>query len=359
MSYDTLHITESNEALGAYDNEPQLMGLFDHDSIANALDDPETLVLTTESGRIPIVVPVRHCPEVNQTFFDGSDAPAYYYNYLAAPHSEDDVVAWVSALPSRARIMLELSGDNDESQLPLFKAIAAVGKTAEIDPTILDPDDRSLPSVHHFYSPLTRPEGVVGYDSIKEAFESIKDTEEWSPYADGGVKFVTGSELDDKTLEGLWDVYDATFDKLVENLPSAQKQPRDDFLKQMTSPGSIISYIEQDGTIVSALYIVDNVQNCGWLNGKYFDQLNPDGQTVFMPGISTRLDMKGYNFSKLTIGAMSTVIEHVPAITGTATQCTNRSVKYIPDLANEFTEGSTNLDLKETRAYRYPVYLIG
>jgi hypothetical protein len=162
-----------------------------------------------------------------------------------------------------------------------------------------------------------------------------------------------------KLLEELWEVYDETFNRLIKDHPSDQKIPREFFDLITTSPNSKVMYAEEDGEVVCALFVNEDLSDLPWLNQAYYQKLNPKGKTVFMPGVATRLDaVRGVAYSRKLIEAFSYIGQHIPVITALATQCTDESAKYIPKMTNRFTQGTLNAQMAEVAKYEYPVYRV-
>ncbi len=362
MLKDTL-ISHSPERLGAYPDDPQLLGLIDESARVDALRDPRTITAEVKGRLEPIMVPIEYATEANQAFF-ADKQPAFFYNWvellgdMALQQQVFD--QHLALMPSGARIMLETRGGDQKIVEVLSEVAASRGRSVTIDPDVYDEENGTLASVAHYLSRFhieEKPDAT--FSNLGDAYDYLEQRGLWEPYAQQGIRFSSGEAMGKDTLAKLWDVYDKTFDKLVENHPSAQKQPKEYFEEQTTAPGSYITYIENDDRIVSALFLVDDVAKCPWLNPRFFERQNPDGTTLFISGISTSLDMKGMGFSEQTIKAMSEMARRVPALVACATQCTNRSMTYIPPLSNKFTAGNVNLDFQDpTAVYEYPVVTI-
>jgi hypothetical protein len=118
-------------------------------------------------------------------------------------------------------------------------------------------------------------------------------------------------------------------------------------------------YAKDEGEIVSALFIVEDLADLPWLNTAYYDKLNPKGKTVYMPGIATKFaHKKATSYSPRLIEAFSYIGLHIPVITALATQCTSVSARYIPRMTNRYTRGTINADMQEIAKYEYPVYRV-
>lgn len=348
--------------LGAFESDPQLLGLIDDSARNAALLDPRTVAIAVDDDEAPLVVPIEYATEANQGYFDTENA--YFLDWLSM--NEEDVVGlskltdFIAGLAVGAKIMLE-KRENDDYPVSLLENAATIaGRRLYIDPDVFDPDSGSMAAVEHFVSDSTVVDVSEGhYKSLNEAYESIKFSDEWEIYKKEGVEFANGEDIDAYLAQELWDVYDKTFDKLVENHPSAQKQPREYFEQQLLSPESKVTFVRKDGRIVSALFVIDDVKACPWLNEEFYRKHGPGGTTAFVSGVSTSLSEKGMGYSRLTMGAMTLIAQHVPDIKYVATQCTNRSATYIPDLSKEFTEDTIKLDFERIGAYQYPVFIVG
>lgn len=342
--------------------EPQHIGLVHEEDRERARTDKDSVIIENEDGELSIAMtPVSNNSEVNKAFFEGTSG-AYYLNWLDIKSEKEhppELIEKLKSLASGTRIMIEHRAD-DEKPLCLWDSlIKTAGRKSVPDSRSIDEEDGEVAGVYHYFSPVRRESDPgIAFGSLREAYRHLVDAGQWEKFEGKGVKFATGEDIDAELAEKLWEVYDKTFDQLVENHPAAQKQPKGDFIAQLTLPEMAVTYAEVDGKAVSALFMLDDASVCSWLNIAYFDQLNPHGRTAFVPGVSTKLDQRGMAFSPRTIAAMSAVAELVPDITGFATQCTNRSSKYIPLLTNRYTKGSCNLNLAETVRYEYPVFAI-
>jgi hypothetical protein len=335
--------------------QPQYVGLSTQDREL-AVSDTRTLSVSSNGESIPFLVPIDVHSEANQTFFNKD---AFFLN-------TDEIDAWrveqyarlISVLPKGTQILLELA-ETDSETLNLLNTIFAQSNVKlELDEKIIDPTNGSIAAVNHYYSPVSRGQLQKSYENMDESFKQMVINGDWDDFSNKGLAYTSGDCIDQVTLDNLWHVYDKTFDSLVNNHPSAQKLPKDYFEMLTTLPDSKVIYASEKGEIISALFAVEDVAYCPWLNDEYFKRINPNGKTIFLPGISTRLDRKGFAYSPKLIRAMSEIVENVPSITGMATQCTNRSSDYIPKLCERFTEGSTDLKMTKTAGYRYPVFKV-
>ncbi len=350
------------EIPGKFPNEPQLLGLIDIDAREKALLDSRTTVTEVDGHIVPVIVPIEFATEANQEFFSDKKPALFVDIAELQDHTirSDILDKFMKSVRSGTSIMLEVKEEDTSIQDEIDIASKKHQRDTHYDPDIFDKESGTMASVSHFISRLNPelPEDGHIFANMKDAYDFLNQNGLWEDFKNKGVHFVRGNEIDQELLDQLWEVYDKTFDTLVENHPSAQKQPREYFDKQTTSAGSHITYVIKDESIVSALFLIDDVIYCPWLNADYYENENPDGQTLFITGISTSLDMKGMGFSEQTIKAMAAIVERVPSLVACATQCTNRSKKYIPQLANEFTKGNVNLNLREIASYQYPVLVI-
>ncbi len=358
MSIDQHYRPTPEKELGKFDQDPQLLGLIDQESLEVSMQDPSS-ILNERSG-FPAIVPLKYATEANQVFLQDGYEP-FFIDFYNSGLSEDaeGLKGVLSKITPKSSIAIELRHEDTGKVEEIKQAMISMDRRAVVSPGVYDAEYGTLASVTHFFSDLNfedRP--GPDFESLDQSYEHLGSSGEWQKMFGDSVKYVSGDKIDPDLLEKLWYTYDKTFDKLTQNHPSAQKQPREYFDQQILLPESKIIYVEKEGRVVSELFLIDGLEVCPWLNKDYFDKLNPRGRTVFSPGISTTLDMQGMNFSELTIRAMSELGRRVPGLTGFATQCTNRSENYVPVLANKFTEGSANLQLKETACYDYPVLLI-
>lgn len=349
--------------LGAYPDNPQLLGLIDVDARNNSMNDPNTLSVAVEGIITPVIVPIEYATEANQDYFQGT--PSFFFDSKALENEpeqtwRDSLDDFIKSLPSGSKILLEIEEDDPRQELLLKEAAQRSHRELELDPGVIDSEVGTMAGVRHFYSrhnTLENDEAVFG--TVKESYDFVKDTPEWQHYEEEGVMYVNGEDIDPDLLEELWEVYDKTFDKLVENHPSAQKQPRQYFDQQILLKESQITFVRKEGKIVSALFCIDDLSVCPWLSLEFFNEINPDGKTAFIPGASTPLNMSGLGYAELTMGAMGVITQRVPSITGVATQCTNRSETYLPGLGERYTKDTTKFKFSEVGSYKYPVFIIG
>ncbi len=341
---------------------PQKIGYLDQDvDIAN--NDPNTIIGVVGDTNIPILSPVVNNSELNQEYFRGR-GDSFYFNpsEIDRLKNRSEIEEKFSKIPLGSLIVVERINGSEKTEKTLDNLIKLnPSSNLEMDNEVYDNTTTppTIASVHHFYCD-------INYDwrtsnpapTIYEAYGNLKKTKVWSDFESQGIKYVHGTEIEDDLMERLWGVYDATFDELVSNHPSAQKQSEKDFVNQCKSDSSNIVYCTDRDEVVSALYLIDNVDDCNWLNPEYFRKINESGKTLFVPGISTRLDFKGGSYSIGNISAMSELIRPVTDYTGFATQCTNRSSIYIPPIAGEGTKNSARLDLQQTALIEYPVYKV-
>ncbi len=360
-------MTVSNETISnpGHAIEPQLTGLITPADIEASLQDPLTISMRNDSGQVvPVITPVIHNSEANQAFFSETQSPVFFLSardFVAYAETDIDHQRVDRVLQPGSFLMVE-QVEGDVEARPILEEIAVGhGKVLELDPDAVDVFNDTVAGVHHFYSPVTRDtEPDVSFATLREAHAALRNRPEWLEYEAEGLYYVNGVDIDPELMERLWEVYDETFDMLVSNHPSAQKQPKDAFIAQCQQPFSSITYVqpEQGGEIYSALFMVDDTIHCNWLNQDFFNSRNPSGNTAFVPAVSTRLERQGLSLSPKTMGAMAWLAYHVPSFTGFATQCTNRSVDYIPRLSQESTVGTVNLNFEPTATYRYPVYIV-
>lgn len=341
--------------------EPQLTGLITAHDVQASLDDPETVTAVDVAGNtLAVLTPIRNNSEANHSFFTSDDA--YFLNNDALERMDPATLdmAKIGSISLGTQIMVEHDLSDATPITALQTMFNQAGRTLQLDKRVLDDFNGTMAGVHHFYSPVTRTAEISRqFSSLRDAHAALQETDEWKAYEAQGLRFVNGQDITPELMERLWSVYDETFDVLVSNHPSAQKQPKDAFIEQCAQPFSNITYVAPDGEeICSALFMVDDTMYCNWLDQRYFDQKNPDGDTAFVPGVSTRIEKQGLKFSPLTMGAMSWLAMQVPNFTGFATQCTNRSVDYIPRLSQDATVGTTNLQFEPTATYQYPVYTV-
>lgn len=354
----TVEVQKSERDLpipGFYPDEPQLLGLIDQVARDQSILDPRSFVSNNGS---PIVVPIEYNTEANQDFFEGEDT--YFIDwYSLGSERPESLISYIGSLSSGARLMLEIREGDTHSVADLKLVAQGAGRRLDLDKKVLDVDDGSMAAVRHYLSPNRKIEGANPQIlTLQQARDELLRTGEWQKFLTKGVDYVNGSSISPELLDKLWTVYDKTFDKLVENHPSAQKQPRDYFEQQILLPESGVVYVEQGDMVTSALFLIEDVMKCPWLNGSFYREKYPVGKTVFISGVSTSLDLQGMHLSELTMGATGKLGEIVPAISATATQCTNRSARYIPRLAKQFTQDSVQLDLQEQAAYEYPVFIL-
>ena len=350
------------------DSEPQNIGMYDPADKVDACNDERTISIDAGGKKIPVFVPIEHNIDANQRFYSGETT--YFFNWQDyQPEFEDQIVEKLSQIPRNALIALERKADDNEAHVTLEKLINKYGnRQIELLPKCVDEQSDQIKNVIFYYSEIHRPDiKVDSYPNISSAFESLKDTDGWKSFESKGVRFASGEDIaprlkegkTTKLLEDLWVVYDETFNELVKDHPSDQKIPREYFDLLTTSPNSKVMYVEDDGQVVSALFIVEELTDLPWLNQAYYKELNPNGKTVFMPGIATKKDVKkAIAYSPRLIEAFSFIGQHLPGITALATQCTNVSARYIPRMTNRYTQGRLNVDMQEIAKYEYPVYRV-
>lgn len=365
MSNQTLASTWAAPEFDQVD-DPQAIGLLYDEDRQGALEDPHTIFADSENRTLPVYVPIGHNTEANQAFFetDQPDAPrAYYFNWpgLAEQRVETEaLVAATAQLEKGSRVLVEYRRETSEMALFELQILAGAAKRAlNLDPSVIDVQAENMAGVHHFYSPINREKGHnPTAQTMNEAQQQLVENGIWEKFAQEGLSYVSGEDITPELLDELWDVYDKTFDNLVSNHPSAQKQPRDYFDQQTSMPESKVVFAREDGEIVSAIFLVEDATKCPWLRTDYFEHKNPNGKTIYVPGISTRMNMQGLNYSSKIIQAMATVVAETEPLTGFGTQCTNRSVLYIPGIAEANTVGTCNLKLENTANYLYPVFAV-
>jgi hypothetical protein len=347
---------------------PQHLGIMDPVDKLEATKDPRTINVEVDGQLIPVFVPIEYHFDANQTYFEGKSA--YFFNWQDYnPQFEQQITDKLTTIPIGSLIMLEHEAEDTEAEQTLQKLITNYsGRQIDIDRKCLDPKNKVVANVIYYYSETHRPNAEVPtYLDISTAYEALKDTDEWKDFEGKGVQFVSGEDIaphlkDGKTsklLEDLWVVYDETFNKLIKDHPSDQKIPREYFDLLTTSPNSRVTYAIDNGNVVSALFVLEDLEDLPWLNQKYFRNLNKTGRNVFMPGIATKVDYKkAVSNSPKLIEAMSFLAQCVPDITGIATQCTNVSARYVPRLTNRYTQGTMNANMKEIKKYEYPVYKV-
>ena len=350
------------------DDGPQHLGIIDPTDKLKAAKDPRTISAEVGGQLVPIFIPIEFHVDANQKFFEGKNA--YLFNWQDYNDElEGQIGNKVAQIPNNALIMLEReAGDLGADKTLGYLINQYSGRRVDLTPESIDPETNTIPSVIYYYSEAHRPtEKVADYPDIKSAYLGLKDTEQWQKFTDRGVYFVSGEYIApnlqngkiSKLLEDLWSIYDDTFNKLICNHPSDQKIPREYFDLLTTSPNSKVMYAQDEGQVVSALFIVEDLTDLPWLNRGYFNKLNHSGKTVFMPGVATKLShKKALAYSPRLIEAMSFLGEHVQEITGVATQCTNISAQYIPRLTNRYTRDTMNLDMQQIAKYEYPVFRV-
>lgn len=342
--------------------DPQLTGIIDDMDRERINADEKTIFAEAldGSGAVPLLTPVLNNSEMNPDFF-GRESDYYMDLAQTRLHALDiePVSAIVARMPSGTRISLDYRGDREADTEEFFSLVASAGREASLDPSCVDERNDTLASVHHYFAPIEREEDLeVGYETLVQSQEAMKIDGSWEKYENSGVKYVSGPDINEGLLEKLWDVYDKTFDELVQNHPAAQKQPKTAFFEQTKLESSSVFYAEDsDGEISSALFIVD-VKDCNWLNQDFYSQLSPEGTTLFVPALSTKLDKRGAAYSHKLIKAMAEVVSRVESVTAYASQCTNISSEYIPMITERYTKGTINLRPVETAIYRYPVFVL-
>lgn len=357
MKQEDIPRSESETIPGQLEGDPQLLGLIDEESIGRALEDPRTFSLDVDGSTRPIIVPIEYATEANQDYF--KDKVAYFFDWVALKDNDPTGLEdFVASLQPDSLVMMEVREGEVEPENIFRRAARTVGRDIGIDDNVFDTEDGSMAGVEHFVSSVDENEDIQPkFGTFSESYEYLKQTGRWdAQFASRGVHFAEASSLDQELTEALWGVYDATFDKLTERHPSAQKQSKQDFIDQLVRPGSSVTYAEVEGRVASALFMIEDISTCSWINPSFYKKMYPNGRTVFIPGISTSLDMSGLGLSELTIDAMGELSNHVSGIAALATQCTNRSAKYIPDLANQFTERTAKLEMHRVASYKYPVF---
>jgi hypothetical protein len=355
--------------LGIQDNdtEPQNLGMYDPGDKEKACEDPRTIKVEANGKEIPVLCPIEYHVDANQAFYKGERG--YFFNWQDwQPEFEEQIASKISMLPINAWVALERKAEDSKADELLKKIITYSNRKIELLPKCCDKKTNNIQNVIFYYSEADRPdEEIPIFENVKLAYEGLKNTQKWQEFSINGVRFVSGEQIapkikegtSTKLLEDLWAAYDETFNKLIKNHPSDQKIPRDFFDVITTSQNSRVVYAEEDGELVSALFITENLNDLPWLNVPYYSKLNTTGRTVFMPGIATRLDAKkGKAYSPRLIKAMSYLGQHVPAISAIATQCTIVSAQYVPRFTDRFTKGSMNSNMHEIAKYEYPVYRI-
>lgn len=349
------------------DSEPQNLGMYDPGDKIKACKDPRTLKAEVSGEQIPVFCPIKYHVDANQNFYKGETT--YFFNWQDyQPDFEQQIGDSLSQIPTDALIALERKAEDVGADATLAKLIGKTGRQIEILPKCLDEETGVIQNVTFYYSEIHRTvEKVPAYPNISTAYKALKDTDEWKAFEGKGVKFVSGENIaphikegkTTKLLEDLWVVYDETFNKLDQGHPSDQKIPREFFDLLTTSPNSKVMYAKDEGEIVSALFIVEDLADLPWLNTAYYDKLNPKGKTVYMPGIATKFaHKKATSYSPRLIEAFSYIGLHIPVITALATQCTSVSARYIPRMTNRYTRGTINADMQEIAKYEYPVYRV-
>ncbi len=349
------------------DSEPQNLGMYDSGDKLEACEDSRTIKAEIDGVLIPVFSPIEYHVDGNQDFYKGETA--YFFNWQDYQSDfEQQIGNSLYQIPVGALIALERKAEDVSADDTLTKLIGKTGRQIEILPKCLDKETNEIKNVIFYYSDTHRPkQKVEAYADISSAYEGLKVTPQWQDFANKGVKFVSGESIapsiaqgkTTKLLEDLWAVYDETFNKLIKDHPSDQKIPREYFDLLTTSPNSKVMYAEDEGQVVSALFIVEDLTDLPWLNQAYYKGLNPNGKTVFMPGIATKIDAKkAMAYSPRLIEAFSFIGQHLPGITALATQCTNVSARYIPRLTNRYTQGTMNANMKEIKKYEYPVYKV-
>lgn len=352
----------NNNILGAYQGQPQLLGLIDVEARNSSIDDSRSLCVEIEDIVTPVIVPIEYATEANQDYFKG--APSLFFdssvieNVTLQPWN-NRLNDYIEGLPAGTKILFEIKeGDTRQEQL-LRNATQLCNRSLVLDAGVIDSEVGTLAGVRHYFSRHnTLGDGEAVFETVSESYNFVKETPEWQVYKEEGVSYVNGINIDTDLLEELWQVYDKTFDKLVENHPSAQKQPREYFDQQVLLKESQVTFVRKEGVIVSALFGIDDLTVCPWLNLDFFKEINPEGKTAFIPGASTPLNMSGLGYAELTMGAMGVITQRVPGITGVATQCTNRSETYLPGLGERYTKDTTKFKFTEIGSYKYPVFII-
>lgn len=245
------------------DLAPQQTGLIHEQDKVRASEDIRTIQLTNRDGSMAVITPVENNSELNQLYFDSSDA--YYVSSIIELDTDSlhTVAEFIRDSPSKRKIVLEYSqlrsGKSPEMLMSDLSNLS--GRQLEIDQNAIDAFNNTIAGVTHFYSPVNRNhEPALPAGSMIEAFDVVVANGVWNEVQKRGVEYINGPDITDDVLSDLWDVYNDTFDVLVDNHPSAQKQLKADFLAQCIKPNSHITYVKDKDEIVSALFLIDDAR---------------------------------------------------------------------------------------------------
>ena len=329
----------------------RVLGMVDTDAMAAAAADRYALGITVDDQEVPAIVPVeyaigydvRRSREIVDE--DGIDKVLYYglpelftptdaqvqqlagrlatkqYGYIFYDHRTTD------RPPTLLTDAIFLSG-HEMKKLPLRDEQARQG------------NEQASISLYGFDLPVENPElsnndrkldmeGWYGkYAEGVAAGTYVHDTE-------NGTALLKGDQIDQKTFEAMWSLYQDRFQWLGERHPVSMEDAKGEFEAALRSRETMVSAQFVDGEPVCFTYLTGQIESLYWLNREFIN--DPDevglqeGQSlIFLPGIVAREDTKGYSIP--VIGLLANTAFDANLNARVIFENTNRSEEYIPRL---------------------------
>jgi hypothetical protein len=349
------------------------------EELTDSFNDQNTVFavydLEGTSTYVPIFVPVRCMSEsfdedlfVSRYDIDkDSDGFAGVYYFTGDVDALEQLEAnpnFSDVISSMRVLMTEVERLDEESFSRLFDLFKKYKSDLKID-EFVDPKNQKPASLNHYSGAISIIEPVATelggstqkYSGLRDVFLEGVASGDFDPYPYNGATIIDPLEFAQNTemQDYFWRFCGDQFVELIENFPVVQEPSKEEFIDMLSDPLTINAVYFHEGKPITSCVFVENIENCTWLDGEYFDEKYRDEYMGYFPFLATDKEQTGKGYAGEVMALLTQLINRLGCDYYVTFECTNISEDYVPYLVKLAVETDEKLQIELTRVAEYRI----